>query len=181
MSFSFAVSGVADWTPAAPRSSRSVLEHVFLDSAREHKWEVVQAFVQENAVSVNCQPAARFTALHQEAEAMMRLARARVCVCLCVCVWVLTFALCITHMGAMFRSCALLVFHAHLLCVSRTSALLLHRPAMRRWSVGCCSKVPTPTLRTSLVSAPWTALPHARFMCVCVMHRIEREQQCRQG
>ena len=177
MAFSFAFCAVAEWNPAAVGSPRTVLEHVYLDQARQNNWEVVKAFVLENAVCVNAQPAARFSALHQAAEARMRFVCACVRVSVGVCVCVCTCHVCV---------CGPVCVCLHLLCASRpwvpcsgnhlheafamqiSSALLHHRPAMCRWFLGCWSRAPTQTARTKLVSGLWTALPHARFMCVCV-------------
>ena len=44
-------------------------EHAFLDAARERKWDIVTAMLKKNGGLVDCQPAGRWSALHQAASA----------------------------------------------------------------------------------------------------------------
>lgn len=87
--FEFVFSGVAEWIPTPQGSSRSVLEYLFLDKARDNDWQVVKVFVEKGAVCLNAQPSGRFSALHQASEAMMRF------VCECVCVFACARAMCV--------------------------------------------------------------------------------------
>lgn len=52
--------------PAQPSVTQ---QHQFLDKAKEYDFEAVRALVTQNSGYVNCQPAGRWSALHQSAEA----------------------------------------------------------------------------------------------------------------